>query len=603
MFARLPLASIPVLTRDASIRASLWHIRKGLYATVAGARPSGTTALLEDIAVPVAALSATCAGLTRLFERHGYGDAVIFGHAKDGNIHFLINENFENQANLARYRAFTEEMVDLVLGAGGTLKAEHGTGRIMAPFVERQYGAVLYQMMLEIKKAFDPAGILNPDIILTTDADLHLRNLKSTPTVEVEVDRCVECGYCEPVCPSKDLTTTPRQRIVVQRAIAEADQRGDTILAAELRAAQSYGVVETCAVDGMCQTACPVLINTGDLVRRLRSESVGAVNSAVWNAAGKAWGPVTGLASTALSVAAVVPAALITAPNTAARAVLGKDVLPLWSKDLPAGGARRQAGPTGTTPAHAVYFQACVGTMFGPAEGGEGVAVAFTSLATKAGVSLVRPTGIGNLCCGTPWKSKGIERGYEAMVTRTVDALWEASDNGRLPVVCDNSSCTEGLVLALEKAIEKRPDCDTLHIVDAVDFAAEHLLPKLNVERTVSSVVVHPTCSSTRAGSNANLLAISGAVAAEASVPADWGCCAFAGDRGMLHPELTESATANEAREVNAGEFDAYVSCNRTCEIGMTRATGHQYQHVLELLDRASTSQQITTQSPKEKTS
>jgi D-lactate dehydrogenase len=579
LFSRLPLTTVPVLSRDAKIRASLWHIRKGLYATVAGARPSGTTALLEDIAVPVARLSETCAGLTRLFEIHGYGDAVIFGHAKDGNVHFLINEDFENEVNVARYRAFTEDMVDLVLGAGGTLKAEHGTGRIMAPFVERQYGPVLYRIMLDIKHAFDPAGILNPDTILTDDVDLHLRNLKSTPTVEIEVDRCVECGYCEPVCPSKDLTTTPRQRIVVQRAIAEADLRGDTALAQELRAAQEYEVVETCAVDGMCQTACPVLINTGDLVRRLRSETVGAVNSAAWNAAGKVWGTVTSVASLVLTVAAAVPGAAVTVPNRAARAILGADAVPLWSNDLPAGGDKRLTGTTGVV--EAVYFQACVGTMFGPAEGGEGVAVAFQSLAEKAGIGLIRPDSIGSLCCGTPWKSKGILNGYHSMIERTAKALWKASDHGRLPVVCDNSSCSEGLVLALEKA---HP---SLRVIDAVDFAAEQILPRLDVDATLGSVVVHPTCSSSRAGSNPNLLTLAAAVAGDVTVPQDWGCCAFAGDRGMLHPELTASATALESAEVDAHKFDAYVSCNRTCEIGMTRATGHPYQHILEVLDRA----------------
>lgn len=585
LFARLPLAAAPVLSQNEMARASLWRIRKGLYATIAGSRPSGTTALLEDIAVPVATLSETCAGLTRLFKIHGYDDAVIFGHAKDGNVHFLINENFDEESNLARYAAFTEDMVELVLGAGGTLKAEHGTGRIMAPFVARQYGPVLYGIMLEIKKAFDPAGILNPDAVLTTDPDLHLKDLKSTPTVEAEVDRCVECGYCEPVCPSKDLTTTPRQRIVVQRAIAEAELRGDTALVTELRRVQGYEVVDTCAVDGMCQTACPVLINTGDLVRRLRSEKVGAVEAAVWTAAGKAWKPVTQAASAALTIASAVPAPLITGPNSAARALLGADTLPLWSKDLPKGGSRRRSGAD--TKVDAVYFQACVGTMFGPAEGGEGVAAAFESLAAKAGIGLVRPDGIGGLCCGTPWKSKGILSGYHSMVERTAAALWEASDHGRLPIVCDNSSCSEGLVLALEKAVDNNPDFRAMRIIDAVDFAAERILPRLDISTMVNSVAVHPTCSSTRAGSNKNLAKLAAAVASEVTVPDSWGCCAFAGDRGMLHPELTASATKRESDEIVSGEFDAYVSCNRTCEIGMTRATGQQYVHVLEILDRA----------------
>lgn len=585
LFARLPLTAAPDLSQDETVRAALWRIRKGLYATIAGSRPSGTTALLEDIAVPVAALSETCAGLTRLFKVHGYENAVIFGHAKDGNVHFLITENFDDQSNLARYAAFTEDMVELVLGAGGTLKAEHGTGRIMAPFVARQYGPALHRIMLDIKKAFDPAGILNPDAVLTTDSELHLKDLKSTPTVEAEVDRCVECGYCEPVCPSKDLTTTPRQRIVVQRAIAEAQLRGDTAFATELRLEQGYEVVDTCAVDGMCQTACPVLINTGDLVRRLRSEKIGAVEAAVWTAAGKAWKPVTQAASAALTVASAAPAPLIAGPNAAARALLGADTLPLWSKDLPKGGRRRPSGADASVDA--VYFQACVGTMFGPAEGGEGVATAFESLTAKAGIGLVRPEGIGGMCCGTPWKSKGILSGYQSMVERTTAALWEASDHGRLPVICDNSSCSEGLVLALEKAKGNHPDFQAMRIIDAVDFAVEHILPRLDIKTKISSVAVHPTCSSTRAGSNANLIKLAAAVASQVTVPDNWGCCAFAGDRGMLHPELTASATGRESDEILSGEFDAYVSCNRTCEIGMTRATGQPYVHVLEILEQA----------------
>ncbi len=576
VFAGLPTVGTAVLTTDARIRAALWHLRKGLFAAVAGDRPSGTTALLEDIAVPVERLADTCAGLQELFARHGYTDAVIFGHAKDGNVHFLINERFDDPASLIRYQEFTEEMVDLVLAAGGTLKAEHGTGRIMAPYVRRQYGDELYGMMLDIKRVFDPAGILSPGIVVSDDPEIHLRHLKSTPTVEEEVDRCVECGYCEPVCPSKDLTVTPRQRIVVRRAIADAQARGDHALVRELERESRYEVEETCAVDGMCATACPVFINTGDLVRRLRVESVSGAVAAGWTVAGRHWDATTRVAATALTAASAVPA-LIPLPNRAARAVVGNDTVPLWSKDLPKGGTRRRAGTTGTP--EIVYFQACVGTMFGPADGGEGVAIAFESLLMKAGIGAVRPEGIGDLCCGTPWKSKGITEGYDEMVARTHAALWAASREGELPIVCDNSSCSEGLVHSLSGR--------GLTIVDAVDFAATHLLPELLVTPVVDRLAVHPTCSSTRAGSNANLMLVAGAVAKSAEVPDDWGCCAFAGDRGMLHPELTASATAREAAAVIAGDFDAHASCNRTCELGMTRATGENYQHVLELLDAA----------------
>jgi D-lactate dehydrogenase len=594
-FARLKLAVTPELTRDPALRASLWHIRKGLYATVAGARPSGTTALLEDVAVPVAKLSETCSKLLRLFDLHGYDDAVIFGHAKDGNIHFLVNENFDSAKSVARYRSFTEDMVEMVLGAGGTLKAEHGTGRIMAPFVERQYGAELYEVMRDIKRAFDPNGILNPDIILTTDQDLHVKNLKSTPTVEDEVDRCVECGYCEPVCPSKDLTTTPRQRIVVRRAIAQASADGNRALERSLTRAQDFDVIETCAVDGMCQTACPVRINTGDLIRHLRTDAAGGVQGRTWNLAARHWKIVSTLAGRVLTLASKIPEPLIAGPNRLARAVFGADTVPLWSRDLPRGGRARELHDAEVhsarkdTPAlSAVFFQACVGSMFGPADGGGGVAAAFESLAEKSGIVLTRPVGLDGLCCGTPWKSKGIEAGYAAMVTRTVDALWLASDSGRLPVVCDNSSCSEGLVTAIKTAVESHSRYAALRVVDSVDFAAEYILPRVTVAAKLSSVVVHPTCSSTRSGSNENLMSVARAFADEAVVPDAWGCCGFAGDRGMLHPELTKSATVAEADEI-ASRFgqtvDAFVSCNRTCEIGMSRATGEKFVHVLETLD------------------
>ena len=579
LLAGLPLVLAAELTQVAGTRADLWHVRKGLYAAVAGARPSGTTALLEDVAVPVPELAGTCESLTGLFDRHGYEESVIFGHAKDGNIHFLLNERFDRPESLARFEAFTEDMVEMVLGAGGTLKAEHGTGRMMAPFVRRQYGDELYEVMREVKALFDPAGILNPGVLISDDPTIHLQHLKTTPTVEAEVDRCVDCGYCEPVCPSKDLTLTPRQRIALRRERTRAELAGDQALVRELDAATDYELVDTCAVDGMCATACPVGIDTGALVKRLRAETAPATQRRAWTTAARHWARTTTTAARALTTAQRVPR-LVTAASRAARRVAGADTVPLWERGLPAGGPARM--PRLVDDPVAVFMPACVGSMFGPEPGYPGVTAALLALCERAGVEVTVPDGIADTCCGTPFASKGITQAHAQMRERMETWLWRATDRARLPVVVDAASCTEGLIGLLDRV--ESGYGTPIKVIDAIEFTRDTLVPRLPEPTRLPSLTVHPTCSTTRLGLTPTLLAIAGAVADRVEVPADWGCCGFAGDRGLLHPELTASATATQAAQVRDLDGTAHASANRTCEIGMTRATGQTYIHVLEHL-------------------
>ncbi|PZF80852.1 FAD-binding oxidoreductase [Jiangella anatolica] len=586
--ARLPLSGPAALSSDAAQRAAAWHVRKGLYATVAGARPQGTTALLEDVVVPAPALGPAVRELQGLFDRYAYGDAVIFGHARDANLHFMITPRLDDPHELDTYAAFTEDLVDLVLGADGSLKAEHGTGRIMAPYVRRQYGDELYAVMREVKALCDPRGVLAPGVVLDEDPTAHLRHLKTVPAVDPALDTCVDCGYCEPVCPSRDVTTTPRQRIALLREIAVATPE----VRAELEKAYRYDAVQTCAADSLCVTACPVQIDTGAAMKARRAESLGPIAQRAGTTAARHWGAGVTAARAGLRVASALPGPVVSGASSLARAVLGTEWIPAADGSLPGPGRPRPSASPSGGAAEAVYFPACIGALFAPEGDGDGVTAAFLALARRAGVDVAIAERTPSLCCGTPWASKGLKAGAAVMAQQVFAALWPLTDDGRLPVVADASSCSHGLAgLGSSLPASDAAQWERVTVVDAVAFVRSSVLPRLAPvpdAHRLDRVVLHPTCASVHLGDVDDLVALGSAVAREAVVPSDWGCCGFAGDRGLLHPELTRGATAAEAATVAAvGEAGGYASCNRTCELGMTRATGKPYRHVLELLEEA----------------
>jgi D-lactate dehydrogenase len=564
---RLPLTTPPRFTRDRTVQSQLWSARKGLTATIGAMRPLGTSMIFEDVAFPLPNLAAGVTELQSLLVAHGYPDGIVFGHAKDGNIHFIINQSFNTKAEIAQYERFTDDLVAMVVDRhDGALKAEHGTGRNMAPFVLREWGSDAYAIMREVKRLVDPDALLNPGVLLNDDPRVHLANLKSLPRVEDEIDRCIECGFCESKCPSRDLTLTPRQRIVIRREQARRSAAGDVAGLRALEAGLEYAMADTCATDGMCATACPVGIDTGLLVKRLRAERHGTFARTAARTAAFAFGGIELLSRALLS-------------------------LPSPWRDLP--------GPAAVLPdtgprdgAAAVYFPSCVTRVLGAPRGRGGatpLAVTILEVARRAGLRLYIPDDVTGACCGMAFSSKGFAAAHAAAANRTIDRAWRWTDEGRLPLVVDTSPCAWSFATSREVLTESnRRRFDAMRIEDAVLWAHDTLLPRLTIVRRVPRLAVHPVCSVVKLGLIAKLEATMRACADEVVVPIEYGCCGFAGDRGFTHPELTEAATRAEAAELDAaGAFDSYVSSSRTCEIGMTRATGAPFQSFWSVLDDA----------------
>ena len=564
----LPLLTPPAFTRDSARRAELWAARKGVLTSVGALRPQGTSLIIEDVAFPLERLADGVSDLQALFVKHDYRDGIVYGHAKDGNLHFALSQSFNDRPSINNYERFTADLVEMVVARyDGALKAEHGTGRNMAPFVETEWGAEAYAIMRELKALIDPNGLLNPGVLLNSDPTIHLRNLKSLPEVEPEVDRCIECGFCEPCCPSRDLTLTPRQRIVVRRAQRRLDAKlAPFATLAALEADIPYAVMDTCAADGMCATACPVGIDTGTLVKRLRA---------------RAHSP----AARRLALAAAEHFSAVERIARVARRIVPR--LPSWARDLPPA-APRALPRTSREGAAAVYCPSCLSRVLGPQVGEASLAATIVAVAARAGAPVWIPPDATGTCCGMPFSSKGFTEAHALLLNRALERFWTWSEEGRIPVVTDTSPCAWSLRSGRESLTDaNRVRFDALTILDGIEFAHDVLLPRLVIRRRLGAVVLHPVCSVVKLGIDEKLAALARACADEAIVPLDAGCCGFAGDRGLLVPELTESATRAEAAEVLLRSFDAHCSSSRMCEVAMTRATGRPYRSFWHLLDEA----------------
>jgi D-lactate dehydrogenase len=573
-------------TSDRIRYEKLWKVRKGLFTSAAAARPAGSACIIEDLAFREPVLADALTDLRELTEKFGYHRAVIWGHILDGNIHFVITPDFSQGGSVENYDRFMHDLVRLAIGKyDGSLKGEHGTGRNMAPFVREEWGDALYQVMREIKQIIDPDNLLNRGVILNDDPEIHLKNIKSYPLADPLVDPCIECGFCEVSCPSRALTLTPRQRIVVFRELTRlADQGIRNRDFVKLKKGFHYHADATCATDGLCALTCPVEINTGKLIKELRFANHGSFSNWFASVLAHHMGTVSSVIRKMLAMTGVVHRLLGTKNMNTVTLFLYRATgrkIPRWNKYMPIQAApvvtEMQTAP-GRQPV--VYFPSCINRVFGKSVdyGTEDDLIRkTTALLVKAQFDIIFLPGLEELCCGMAFDSKGFKDQGREKATELENALLKATRQGQIPVFCDMSPC----LLHMKETLDSR-----LQLFDPVSFILTFFPARLKFNKLPRKVVVHSTCSNTKMGLEKQLVELAGMCADEVLVPDDVGCCGWAGDRGFTHPELNASALKMLKPQITK-DVSAGYSTSRTCEIGLSLHSGISYKSIIYLVDEA----------------
>jgi len=592
ILSRCELVQPARFTRDDQEIELAWRVREGLFGLVGRLRPLGSALIIEDVCVTPERVAECARDLQELLAKHEFLVGVA-GHASAGNLHFQLTPDFAKAQDLERYHAFMEELVTLIVGKyDGSLKAEHGTGVNMAPYVAREWGEKATAMMWRIKELADPLGVLNPGVVLNRDPEIHLKHLKTQPEIEPEASQCVECGFCEPVCPSRNATTTPRQRIVIRREMAR--QLEGSPVYERLLSDYEHDGIQTCAADGSCREVCPVAIDTGKLMKEFRRRERSAREESVALAMATRYASLERAARAGLGAGALarrlIGARASAAIPAALRRRVSSELVPTLPANMPPP-ARAKLPVTVREGAAAVYLPSCLNRIFGNplgSEAGPSLPEALVAVSARAGQPLWIPPDVAGHCCATPWSSKGYVRGHEQMAAKTAAALWRWSEGAKLAVVIDASSCAHGLLEDVAPCLSEadRERLQQVQIMDSISWAHDRLLAHLTVTRRVGAAAIHPTCSAAHLGLTGRLQALAEAMAEEVITPAGAGCCGMAGDRGLLHPELPASALRDLSEELSARHVDEHLCSNRTCEIGLQQVTGAPYSSFVLLLER-----------------
>lgn len=605
-----------IFSSDPAITGNYWAIRSGIFPSVGGMRREGTTCLIEDIAFHIENLPDATVDLSALLDRHGYDDSCIYGHALEGNFHFIINQSFDSEAEVNRYEAMIRDVAEMVVGKyDGSLKAEHGTGRNMAPFVSYEWGEKAFGIMKRVKELFDPHGLLNPGVIFNDDPKCFLRNFKALPVLKPWTDegkavepelaeiykklnKCIECGFCEVNCLSCGFTLSSRTRIATQREITSLRALSNPSATEQARLQTlekeySYAGEQTCAGDGLCSTSCPMGINVADLTHQLRRMNMpaGTLGYGVWNFTAKHYSGVKSGLKGALRMATAGETVLgDLAMSGLCRWLHSVIRLPLWTPATPKAynipkSLRALVSSAVASTNKVVYFPSCINQMMGLPKHHHAVdkplVEEMVSLLTKAGYEVIFPENMSSLCCGTIWESKGMPEIADRKTKELEDALWKASEEGRYPVLCDQSPCLHRMKHKIKR----------MRLYEPSEFILEFLADKLEFHQTDTPVAIHLTCSMRLMHKTDKMLELARMCSSNVIVPEGVGCCGFAGDKGMTHPELNKYALRKLKAQVKG--IPVGYSNSRTCEIGLATNSGIPYVSIAYLVNRCTTAKRI----------
>ena len=618
-------------TEDPAIYGQYWAIRSGIFPSVGGTRPVGTSCLIEDVAFPIESLPDATVKLQKLIADHGYDDACIYGHAFEGNYHFILNQSFADEHEVARYAEMMRDVAKLVVeDYDGSLKAEHGTGRNMAPFVKYEWGEKAYEVMKELKQIFDPDGLLNQGVIFNNDPDCFIKCLKPLPILDFDyskvpdggrylmdpalstaketieqvkrANKCIECGFCEVNCMSCGLTLSSRMRIAVQREIRYLAKTGENPeRLATLKKQYKYYGDQTCATDGLCSTSCPMKINTGELTHLIRQMDM-KDNPTGYKVGEFAANHMASIKSSLRVVLDVAHAAHITLGPTLMTSIcrgMNKMGMPLWTTAMPK--KHRQPKKSDLTQfiieksiphkeeSHSelkvVYFPSCINQTMGQSKHGgkkHDLVDEVIQLMTKAGYEVIFPEGMERMCCGQIWESKGMLDIADRKSAELEAALWKASEEGKYPVLCAQSPCLHRMKKVMHK----------MNLYEPAEFIMKYLVPRLDFHPIDRHIALHLTCSTRQMGVDKDMIELAKLCSKNVFLPEGVGCCGFAGDRGFTFPELNRYGLRKLRPQIEANHIEVGYSNSRTCEIGLETNTGIPYISIVYLVNECTTAKQ-----------